>query len=171
MCELFNHIKDTKYVFYVDFDYEDNDNKKRDKIISYLEGEPIKIEDFYKKLDESEYKDRIFNSPDHYDQSFCSIIACKNTDDINDFHFLACNYSWIKNRGIKNYGRFKTYDSVLRNDEDERVINEYDDIPFVSMVIDISDSTWLEYAINFNIYYMENPFINDDFINDNIEYM
>jgi hypothetical protein len=169
LLELFKYVQNKPLVIYVDT----NDINLQNGI-DYYNGKHINIQDFYKKLEPDEYKNRIYNSETEYDQGFFSINDITENIQEHPFnlYFSGYNFSAKPNHAIHYEGSITTYLSYLKQLSKygeiyppEKCIYTFDDIPRMSLNFRCDNPFWyLEYYSLFNVYFMENPFITDTII-------
>ena len=166
LLELFKFVQNKPLVIYVD-----TNNINLQNSIDYYNGKYINVQDFYKKLEPSEYENRIYNSKTEYDQGFFSINNI--TEDIQKHPFILFYSGYIfsakPNYAIRYEGNISTYGSYLKNLSEygktystEQNIYTFDDMPCISLNFTCDNPFWyLQYFTLFNVYFMENPFVTD----------
>ena len=169
LLELFKYVQNKPLVIYIDRDDINLQNG-----IDYYNGKHINIQDFYKKLEPDEYKNRIYNSETEYDQGFFSINNIIENIEKHPFilYFSGYNFSAKLNHAIHYEGSISTYLSYLKQLSEygeiystEKNIYTFDDIPCMSLNFTQNNPFWyLQYYSLFNVYFMENPFLTDDII-------
>ena len=162
LLELFKYVQNKPLVIYVDT----NDINLQNGI-DYYNGKHINIQDFYKKIEPDEYKNRIYNSETEYDQGFFSINDITENIQEHPFNLYFSGYifSAKPNHAIHYEGSITTYLSYLKQLSEygeiyppEKCIYTFDDIPCMSLNFRCDNPFWyLEYYSLFNVYFEDMP--------------